>query len=310
MKPVVIMVASLIWVCLVSLSVMSNLTLFAKDPLPEDQAPIMIPTSTTQGACLEKMKEPEWRPFGGPFPGYVYTTKTKNKDGTMTCPEGYFTTGCTNNDGDVAHLQCRKIAVPQPGIWSSPKYGGEGGGDLKTYRCGPGEIVSHVVGFYGQNNDSNTNAFTAFCKKPGEEKITPIMSNATCGKRNAPDASQGFADFFSSLMALLNFDFINLYQKSFGRKLYKNEFATSERGFDSWSVKVKDNEVHGLRLRSKDQTELVAGGQDPNSTYKEYTGRCPAGKSLIGFRARCGDRVDQIQMLCDVDTHTNARIRS
>lgn len=308
MKPVMIMFASLIWMCLVGMSILLNTTVLARKATAEDEAPIMIPTSKTQGACLEKMKDPEWRPFGGPFPGYVYTTKTKDGSGNWVCPKGYFTTGCTTQDGsDVSQLQCRKIAVVKPGVWESPAYGGHGGGATKTYRCGPGEIVSHVVGFYGQNNDSNTNAFTAFCKKPGEEKITPIMNEVTCGKRNKPDASQGFADFFSSFISLINFDFLNIYQKSFGRTLYKNEFATSERGFNSWNVKVKDGEVHGLQLRSKDQTQLDVGGRDPNSRYKEYTGRCPPGKSIIGFRAKCGDRVDRIQMICDAESHTNTR---
>lgn len=310
MKPFVLMIASLVWACLALVSVFFNTVVFSGglSMSQKDTPPVMIPTSTKPGACLEKMVDPEWRPFGGKFPGYVYTTRVKDASGRLSCPKGYFDTGCHATHGSkVANLQCRKIVINSPGLWKSPEYGGYGGGGMKEYRCGPGEIVSHVVGFYGQNNDSNTNAFTAFCKKPGEERINPIMKKPTCGKRNKPDASQGFADFFSSLFALVNLDVLNVYQRDFGRKLYKNEFAGSERGFTSWGVNVKDGEIHGLRLRSQDQTELRAGGGDPNSTYKTYTGECPDGKVLVGFRASCGDRVDRIQMLCDSDNHTNSK---
>lgn len=315
MKAVIIMVASMIWLSLAVISVLSNLTVFAKGGSGDqtDTKPLFVPTATKPGACLEKTVDPEWRPYGGGLPGYVYTTRVKNPDGTWGCPAdlGYFDTGCTNAHGrDVEKLQCRKIARNSPGLWKSPEYGGGGGGGMKTHMCGPGEIVSHVVGFYGQNNNSNTNAFTAFCKKPGEEKVMPIMNEVTCGKRNYPDASQGIADFLQSLFAVINIDFLNVYQKSFGRSVYKDEFASSERGFDSWEVKVKDNEVQGLRLRSRDQTQMVAGGKDPNARYAVHTGECPPGKVLVGFRASCGDRVDRIQMLCDAENHTHSRTLS
>ena len=306
MKGMIFLIASLVWSCLVGVSILLGFTVFKKDVSSDD---MFTSTSSTPGACLEKMVDPEWRPFGGPFPYYSYTTKKKDsKSGKWVCPEGYFDTGCRPNHGSsVGKLQCRKIDLNSPGLWKSPQYGGAGGSGMTEYRCGPGEIVSHVVGFYGQNKDSNTNAFTAFCKKPGEEKIKPIMNKATCGKRNYPDASEGLADFFRSFASLINLDPFNIYSGAWGRKLYKFEFASSERGFDSWGVKVKDNEIHGLRLRSRDQTQLEAGGKDPNSTYKEYAGQCPSGKVLIGFRASCGNRVDRIQMICDAENHTNSR---
>jgi hypothetical protein len=195
--------------------------------------------------------------------------------------------------------------VNKPGLWESPVYGSKG--STTEYMCGPGEVVTHIVGFYGQNNDSNTNAFTAFCKPLGKENINPIMEKATCGKRDYPDIGQGFKDFWNSFLAIINIDFRYIYQRDFGRKVYKHNFASTERGFTSWTIKKKDNEIHGIRFRSKDQTELVAGGQDPNSTYKEYTGECPPGKVIVGFRAGCGDRVDRLQVLCDAETHTNKR---
>lgn len=306
MKGMIFLIASLVWSCLVGVSILLGFTVFKKDVSSDD---MFTATSTTPGACLEKMVDPEWRPYGGAFPDYSYTTRTKDpKTGKWVCPKGYFDTGCSSKYGQsVASLQCRKIALNKPGLWKSPEYGGSGGSGMEEYRCGPGEIVSHVVGFYGQNKDSNTNAFTAFCKKPGEMSINPIMSKATCGKRDYPDAGEGLKDFAQSLFALINIDFLGVYKKDFGRKLYKHNFASTERGFTSWGVKVKDNEIHGLRLRSKDQTQLEAGGGDPNSTYKEYTGECPPGKVLIGFRASCGDRVDKIQMLCDAENHEHSR---
>jgi len=301
------LVSSIIWGCLTSLILLLGFTVFRKDtPGPNDI--ILEATSKTPGACLEQTVNPEWRPFGGPLPYYAYTTRKKGTNGTWTCPEGYFDTGCSSKYGSsVSNLQCRKPVSVSPGIWYSPEYGGSGGKGMTEYRCGPGEVVSHVVGFYGQNKDSNTNAFTAFCKRLGDEKIRPIMNKTTCGKRNYPSVSEGIADFLRSLTSLLILDPFNIYSGAWGRKLYKNEFASTERGFTSWGVKVKDGEIHGLRLRSIDQTEMEAGGRDPNARYTTYTGECPPGKAVIGFRASCGDRVDRIQMLCDSDKHDNAR---
>lgn len=304
MKGMATLVSSLVWGCLVAIIILLGFTVFKTKATGD----VFKPTSSTPGACLEQVVNPEWRPFGGPLPYYTYTTRKKGSNGKWTCPEGYYDTGCSSRYGaSVANLQCRKPVSVTPGIWMSPVYGGSGGKGMTEYRCGPGEIVSHVVGFYGQNNNSNTNAFTAFCKRLGDEKIRPIMDKTTCGKRDYPNASQIAKDFLLSLTSLLIIDPFHIYKGAWGRKLYNHTFASTERGFNSWGVNVKGGEIHGLRLRSMDQTEMTAGGGDRNAQYTTYTGECPPGKAVIGFRASCGDRVDRIQMICDSDKHDNTR---
>lgn len=104
----------------------------------------------------------------------------------------------------------------------------------------------------------------------------------------------------------------NLLKGGYGRGTYNYKFLASPSGIYKWKVRPKDGEIQGLNMYGLTGSEMGWAGGNKTSTFGSSgprrgdptgtirTGTCAPGKIVKGIRARCGDRLDGIQFMCDV----------